>query len=229
MSKPTKWYLILAVSLALMLTCSAGACANQDKSTTQAPDFTLQSIDGEEVTLSDLRGKPVIVDFWSIYCGSCMLQMPYLQMFYNKLSNAEVVLLTINIGNSAADARSFMTSQGLTFPVLLDTDAQVARAYITPYAGNIVYPVTFFIDSEGFFQALKLGPFSSCQEIEKAVKDIYPSVKIDTELKIGSEIDNRAPDFSLQTIDGKNMTLSSSSYHRSFVIWHHSDFHCFSS
>ena len=204
MNKP-KWYSILIVGLALVLISLALACAKRPETApaTKAPDFTLQSIDGKEVTLSKFRGRPVMVNFWTTHCGFCMLQMPYIQAFYNELSNEEVVVLTIDTGESATVVRDFGTSQGFTFPVLVDPQGVVAKAYGIPGV-----PVTFFIDAEGFLKAYKIGPFQSRQEIEGVVKTLYPSITIATEPRIGSELGNRALDFTLQTISGKSMTLS---------------------
>lgn len=203
MSKP-KWYSILIVGLALLLISSAVACAKQAKAPTRAPDFTLQSIDGKSITLSDLQGKPIMLTFWRIMCPGCEAQLPYLQEFYDALStNKEVAFLSIDVGESATFIKDFVSNYGFSFPILLDPTGKVAQSYGIPGV-----PVTFFIDAKGFLKAYKIGPFQSRQEIENAVKTVYPSIALPTGPQVGTEVGNRAPDFILQTIDGKSMTLS---------------------
>lgn len=162
-----KWHLILVIGLVLVLAGSAVGCAKQPKSAPRAPDFTLQSIDGKKVTLSQLRGKPVMVNFWTIHCPACMLQMPYIQAFYDNDASKQATVLTINVGESPTVVRDFVISKGFTFPVLLDSQGGVARAYGLPGV-----PVTFFIDAEGLVKAYKIGPFQSPEEIESIFKSL---------------------------------------------------------
>lgn len=176
--------------------CSKGNVAH-------APDFTLPSLDGSTVTLSDFNGKPVVLTFWSIYCPACQVQMPYLQNFYNRWSNEKVVLLTVNAGDSAAAVSAFIASSGLNFPVLLDLDKSTSRLYGIPGV-----PVTFFIDAEGIIQAYKVGSFQSRQQIEDVVTEVFPALTLIPQPKAAPEIGNTAPDFTLRTIYGQIYTLS---------------------
>lgn len=196
-----KWYLAAILGIALMLSSLLGGCTKEKA--THAPDFTLPSLDGNTVTLSDLNGKPVVLTFWSIYCPACQVQMPYLQNFYNEWSNEEVVLLSVNTGDSAAAVSAFIASSGLTFPVLLDLDKSVAQLYGIPGV-----PVTFFIDAEGIIQAYKIGSFQSRQQIEDVVAEVFPALSLIPKPKAAPEIGNTAPDFTLRTIYGQIYTLS---------------------
>ncbi len=93
--------------------------------------------------------------------------MPYLQEVYDEWSGKELVLLAINLGESSAKVEEFMQSHNLSFPVLLDTNQNVALEY------NIRYiPTTFFIDKDGIIQVKKVGPFSSKAEIEGSLSKI---------------------------------------------------------
>lgn len=126
-----------------------------------APDFELQNLDGQFVSLSGLRGKQVLVNFWATRCPPCRSEMPYLQEIYNEWSETELILLAINIGEGSTKVKEFMQSHNLSLPVLLDTNQGVALAY------NIRYiPTTFLIDKRGIIQATKVGAFSSKREIE---------------------------------------------------------------
>ena len=126
-----------------------------------APGFVLQYLDGQSVSLGDLRGKPVLMNFWATRCPPCVSEMPYLQEIYNEWSETELMLLAINTGESSTKVNDFIQSHSLSLPVLLDTKQDVAQRY------NIQYiPTTFFIDKDGIIQAVKIGAFPNKEAIE---------------------------------------------------------------
>jgi peroxiredoxin len=201
--KAHKWSLILILGLILGLASLVSACAKKSEATPYAPDFTLQTIDGKSVTLSGLRGKPVMLTFWKINCPACEYQMPYIQAFYEEQSSEKIAVLTINVGDSAAVVQNFVANHEITFPVLLDLQQKVTQAYGIPGV-----PVTFFIDDKGIFKAYKIGPFQSREDMESALKTVFPSLSITSKPEIGPETGNIAPDFTLGTIDGRSITLN---------------------
>ncbi|MDO8491296.1 MAG: redoxin domain-containing protein, partial [Dehalococcoidia bacterium] len=87
-----------------------------------APDFTVKMLTGETLRLSDLRGKPVFLNFWASWCPPCRAEMPILQQVFEDkaLSDRGLVLLGIDLGEDPATVDSFMKSNGLSFTVLLD-------------------------------------------------------------------------------------------------------------
>jgi peroxiredoxin len=198
-----KLCLIVIIGLAIMLSSLFMACAKENKEIPYAPNFTLSTLDGSSVTLSKLRGKPVMLTFWSINCPACQFQMPYLQTFYNEWSNEKIEMLTINVKDSAAAVLDFITRNGLDFPVLLDPGGRVAGAYGIPGV-----PVTFLIDAEGILKAYKIGAFQSRKQIEEALAQVFPSLTLTPKPKVAPEIGSIAPDFTLQTIYGQIVTLS---------------------
>jgi peroxiredoxin len=134
-----------------------------------APDFELPDLDGQSVSHSGLRGKPVLINFWSTGCPPCHDEMPYLQEIYDEWSGTELCLLAINIGDSPAKVEEFMQGYSFTLPVLLDTEQGVALKY------NIRYiPTTFLIDREGIIRATRVGAFSNKGEIEDLLTKITP-------------------------------------------------------
>ncbi|MCK4722472.1 MAG: TlpA family protein disulfide reductase [Dehalococcoidia bacterium] len=165
-----KWSSIPIIALIALLGGSVVACAKQPEAQ-YAPDFTLQNIDGESVTLSDFRGKPVMLTFWTTRCPACELQAPYIQAFRDEWSSEKVELLTVDVGENPALVHDFVSSQGFTYPVLLDPQGVVAQAYGIPGV-----PTTFFIDAEGIGRAYKIGPFQSREEIESALDTVWPSL-----------------------------------------------------
>lgn len=135
-----------------------------------APDFTLPNLDGEEVSLSDFRGHPVLLNFWASWCGPCRVEMPHLNQVAQEWGKQGLVVLTINAGDSPAKAREFMEDNKLTFPALLDIDGGVSMVY-----GVYSIPVTFFIDEEGFAIAKRIGAYPSVEQIEDDLRQtLYP-------------------------------------------------------
>jgi len=200
--KKRKWHLIVFFGLALILVWSVVACT-KPKDTPYAPEFTLQTIKGETVSLSDFRGKPIMLNFWQINCPACQFQMPFTQAVYDELSNETAVILTINIGDRPSAVQDFVASRGITYPVLLDRQGEVAQTYGIPGV-----PMTFFIDGAGIIKAYKIGAFKSREEMETAFKSVFPSLIINPKTETSPEIGSLAPDFTLQTINGQNITLS---------------------
>lgn len=162
---------MLLVTLALVLIAGfamPGCSSNSIPSTpTQgtnvgslAPDFEFYDFDGRLVSLSDLRGKPVVLNFWATWCGPCVYEMPYLQQVYEEWSDSSLVLLAISMGGTSSQVGEFLRSHNLSLPVLLDTKRDVAARY------NVRgVPTTFFIDKEGIIQAVKVGAFPNKQAI----------------------------------------------------------------
>ncbi len=134
-----------------------------------APDFQLQDLEGKPVSLSNLRGKPVMLNFWATWCYPCVFEMPYLQEVYEEWSAKGLVLLAINIDGTSSQVTEFLDSHNLSLPVLLGAKTDVSGRY------NIQYiPTTFFIDRDGTIRFIKLGAFPSKEAIEDDLNKIMP-------------------------------------------------------
>lgn len=159
--------LIAAITVSLSLTmvnCSGTSAIPQvgDK----APNFTLETIDGKSLSLSDFRGKTVLIVFTSVNCADCERQMPYIEAYQQANEN----LAVLNIYHMVYDARivrDYVTKKQFTaFPALPDPKNKVATAY-----GATGFPPTnFIIDTEGVIKYKKPGPFQSQEEIEKILE-----------------------------------------------------------
>ena len=119
-----------------------------------APDFSLQDANGQSLTLSELCGQPVVVNFWASWCPPCRAEMPALERVYQEYQDKGLVLLAVNAANqdSLEAAQAFMQDNGLTFPALYDTQGEAARLYAVRSL-----PSTFFIGRDGIIQEVVIG------------------------------------------------------------------------
>lgn len=134
----------------------AEAGESEDKAESAlAPDFTVYDLNGNPVKLSDYRGKPVVLNFWSSRCGPCQMEMPDFQEAYEDLGE-EIHFLMVNVTDGSWDtvdsASAFIAENNYTFPVFYDTDISAASAY-----GVSSLPTTYFIDAEGNGVAYGMG------------------------------------------------------------------------
>lgn len=166
-------------SLALMFSaCSAGAQSSESPSSSgvsessasepasdsappedekiMVPDFSLESSEGDTVTLSDYLGKVVVLNLWASWCPPCKAEMPDFQKLYEELDSGEVVLLMINQTDGQREtqekALGYVSENGFTFPILYDPGTVGYEIF-----GLTSIPATVVIDGEGYFSAGVLG------------------------------------------------------------------------
>jgi len=119
-----------------------------------APDFTLQTLDGETVTLSDLRGQAVLINLWATWCPPCRAEMPAIQKLYAEYKDQgfEVMAVNMTYQDIPTAVLPFTQEHALTFPVLLDETGDVASKYELRSL-----PSSFFINRDGFIQEVVIG------------------------------------------------------------------------
>lgn len=135
----------------------------------RAPDFGLYNLEGQYISLSEMLGSLVMLNFWATWCPPCVYEMPYIQQVYDEWLDKGLVVLAINVGESSSQVGQFMQDYGFSFPVLLDTKQVIAQKY------NIRgIPTTFFIDKNGVIQEIRPYAFSSKADIEGSLNKIMP-------------------------------------------------------
>jgi peroxiredoxin len=150
---------------------NSGPCLTQDtRIGSKAPNFTWSTIDcqslepiaGKTMSLNGLQSKPVMIIFHkTMNCPGCKAQMPFIRAAYDQRTNKNLIVLTIYRGDSTADVKRFVLSQGYIFPALADPDDAFAANCGFPIGA----PITIFVDANGTIKAEKVGPFQSQEEI----------------------------------------------------------------
>jgi len=121
-------------------------------STTVAPNFSLPSRSGDTVSLDQLKGQVVMINFWASWCGPCRQEMPLLDQMYKRYSPLGFTLLGINVEANTQDAEKMLASVPVSFPVLFDKENKVSKLY------NVnAMPSTVFIDRKGTVRYLHRG------------------------------------------------------------------------
>ena len=133
-----------------------------------APAFSLTTFDGTTMSLADLRGKPVVMNFWASWCPPCRVEAPLMERTWRMYKNRGLIFLGVNIQDREEDALSYIREFGITFPNGPDPTGEIAIDY-----GVSGLPVTFFISGKGevvrrWVGALDRGVlFNSIEEIMK--------------------------------------------------------------
>jgi cytochrome c biogenesis protein CcmG, thiol:disulfide interchange protein DsbE len=119
-----------------------------------APDFTLDTLDGGSIRLSELRGRPVMLNLWASWCLPCRTEMPAIQKVHQRLGEEGPVVIGLNVTSqdSEAAAREFAQEFGLTFPIALDRDGSASKQYQL-----MGLPSTYFIDRQGIVRDVIIG------------------------------------------------------------------------
>lgn len=123
----------------------------------RAPDFSLRDLNGNTIALSDLRGKPVLVNFWATWCAPCRLEMPYIQARYEQYGG-DLIVLAVDFDEPQETVQAFVDELGLTFDVVLDPGAQVQEQYEIR-----AYPTSYFVDGQGVIRVVHIGIMSEDQ------------------------------------------------------------------
>lgn len=132
------------------------------------PDFSLTTFDGQQHTLSDFKGKVVVLNFWASWCSTCTQEAADLEQAWQSYAPGEqVVFLGVDYSDTEPEALSYLEAYEVTYPNAPDRRTRISQMFrITGV------PETYFIDREGKLANVKKGPFTSVVEIQTAVDDL---------------------------------------------------------
>ena len=157
-----EWFFLLLLALGLVWIFASRVSADmlvagalpQPYEGFPAPDIELATADGNMVKLSDLRGQPIILNFWASWCPPCRAEMPAIQAVYQAYHNDGLIILAVNASNQddLTDANAFVTGLQLSFPIYFDKTGNAQDAYKVS-----ALPTTFFIDRDGIIQSVVIG------------------------------------------------------------------------
>jgi len=117
-----------------------------------APTFSLQELNGKETTLNDFSGKIVLLNFWATWCAACREEMPEMEKLWSKLREKGVVIVAVAADKNKKAVREFVKKNGITFPVLYDTDGKTRNQYEV-----LELPTSYIIGRDGKFTAKIIG------------------------------------------------------------------------
>src|SRR5881296_673432 len=130
-----------------------------------APEIALKDLQGQEVRLSDLHGKIVLLNFWATWCKPCKEEMPAMQAAYDKLRSEGLVVLAVNELEDAGKVAEHIRTHGHTFLVVMDHDNRVANRY-----GVVGLPASFLIDRQGIVREHVFGSLLTEERIAELVR-----------------------------------------------------------
>ncbi|MFT7521970.1 MAG: peroxiredoxin [Kiritimatiellia bacterium] len=133
----------------------------------EAPDFTIDDLNGEPVHLADLRGSPVVINFWATWCGPCVTEIPELIRFADAHGDIPLLGVSVDEDRPTSFVKAFAERKKITYPVMHDKRGKVAGQYSINKL-----PTTYIIDSHGHISGVHVGPLNRSQ-LERMLEDAH--------------------------------------------------------
>ncbi|MEJ2696606.1 MAG: redoxin domain-containing protein [Candidatus Sulfobium sp.] len=135
----------------------------------EAADFSLKDLGGKTITLSSLKGKVVILNFWATWCPSCVSEMPSLNTLYKEMKSRGLEVIAVSTDRSASSVGDFKDTHGLAFPVVMDEDREVTRLYHV-----FSLPTSFLINKKGIIVEKFYGEYDwTEQEMKEKIEKLF--------------------------------------------------------
>jgi cytochrome c biogenesis protein CcmG/thiol:disulfide interchange protein DsbE len=166
--------LVFAALLALLALVGWGLYKVQAGPRSQgvAPDFTLHTFDGQVITLSELRGQVVVINFWASWCPPCRDEAPYLEATWQAYRDQGVMFLGVDYVDTEVEALAYIDEFGITYPNGPDLGTRISQAYRIKGV-----PETFFVAKDGTLRGVKIGPLAPPeldQKLDALLAEPYP-------------------------------------------------------
>ena len=139
----------LGILLSLVLAMAVAAAAPRSG---PAPDFQLKARDGTQISLAELKGQVVMINFWATWCGPCRQEMPHLEALYQRYNSLGFTLLGVNVEDDPKGAEAWLSETPVNFPILFDSDNRVTKLYDV-----VAMPSTVLVDRSGNVRYLHHG------------------------------------------------------------------------
>lgn len=133
-----------------------------------APEFTLTTFEGEQITPADMRGKVIVVNFWASWCKPCEVEAADLQTAWEMYaSTGKVIFLGVDYVDTEKEGLAYLERFGITYPNGPDLGTRISQSFRTRGV-----PETFFIDRDGRVALVKIGPFTELESITRTIEDL---------------------------------------------------------
>ncbi len=168
-----RWVIILAFTLLLAFLALIGVGLRRVQAGPivigqKVPDFSMTSFDGQKYTLSDFKGKVVVLNFWASWCAPCSQEATELEQAWQSYKpGGDVIFLGVDYTDTEPEALTYLAKYNITYP-----NAPDLRTLISQMFRITGVPETYFIDAEGKLAYVKKGPFTSMAEIQSAVDEL---------------------------------------------------------
>lgn len=156
MKKTIFFIVILAVGLSLTHCSEKEMTPPPKREPVPAAKFSLPSLNGKKISLSDYKGRPVIINFWASWCVPCVTEMPLIEKIYSTWKEKGLAVLAINLKEDEDVAKKFMEEKGYSFTTLLDESGETSDKFQV-----FGLPSTYFIDSDGVIQYSHMGQLTT--------------------------------------------------------------------
>jgi thiol-disulfide isomerase/thioredoxin len=185
----------MRILLSVALFCCATLAAAQQLrpwSGGATPPLALQDLDGRPHALEDYRGKVVLINFWATWCEPCRAEMPSINKLRASLAGQPFAVLAVNLGETEPRIRRFMEQVRLDFPVLLDRDSAVTKAWRAR-----VLPASFLVGPDGRVRFAVIGEYDWTQEAARqAILSLMPPGAVPTQPRAGGSYSASSGTFS---------------------------------
>lgn len=171
----TSWKRTAGVLVLLALVAATAACSGPGSLAargiaegSRARNFTLETIDGDQVSLDDYVGDVVLVNFWATWCPPCQAEIPGLEAAYEAHKDEGFVILGVNVDDSDTGVAPFVRALGMTYPILLAGSGKLVEEY---RARGL--PMSLLLDRDGTIQVRHVG-YLSAEQLEQYLEGVLP-------------------------------------------------------
>ena len=161
-----RWLLVAFVGIAIMMLVAYGLSSQRPLESAPAPDFTLSIFDGGKVSLRELRGEVVVVNFWASWCAPCREEAPALEKLWREYQALGVSFVGVNVKDVGNNALAFVEQYGLTYPNGPDPHGSITGSYRVRKV-----PETFLISREGVIERRFVGAIVE-QQLQASIDEL---------------------------------------------------------